>query len=88
MKIPVYDYEYKNEPGKTQVGFVAQELYNVFPQAVIVGGDDPKTNPWMVDYSKLTPLLVKAVQDQQKRIIELEKMNAQMMQKLNDLGVK
>lgn len=82
MNIPVYDYEYKTDPGKVQLGFVAQELYKVVPTAVAVGGEDAQTEPWMVDYSKLTPLLVKAVQDltkkveeQHKQIEELKKRN-------------
>ncbi|MBK8966653.1 MAG: tail fiber domain-containing protein [Lewinellaceae bacterium] len=79
MKIAVRDYEYKDEPGEVFTGYLAQQLNEVFPNAVTPGGRDAKTDPWMVDYSKLTPLLTKAVQDQQatieaqqKRIAELE----------------
>ncbi|MCB0573984.1 MAG: tail fiber domain-containing protein, partial [Saprospiraceae bacterium] len=79
LKIEVQDYEFRTEPGRKQTGFIAQDLYKVYPAAVSKGGDDVVTDPWMVDYGKLTPLLVKAVQDQQatidaqqKRIAELE----------------
>lgn len=41
------------------------------PEAVSVGGDDPKEKSWGVDYSKLTPLLVKSLQEQQGQIDEL-----------------
>ncbi|MDN4015090.1 tail fiber domain-containing protein, partial [Chryseobacterium gambrini] len=69
MKISVKDYNYKADNTKTKVtGFIAQDLYKIFPNAVTVGGEDAQTNPWQVDYGKLTPLLVKAVQDQQKVI--------------------
>ena len=27
------------------------------------GGDDAKTKPWSVDYGRVTPLLVKSIQD-------------------------
>ncbi|WP_289663913.1 tail fiber domain-containing protein [Flavobacterium panacagri] len=69
MKIKVDDYNYKADEKKTLcTGFLAQELYKVYPQAVTVGGENEKTDPWQVDYSKLTPLLLKAIQDQQMQI--------------------
>ena len=46
-----------------EYGFVAQELHAVFPQAVVVGGDDPKEDPWQVDYGSLTSVLCKAIQE-------------------------
>jgi hypothetical protein len=73
MNINVTDYNYISDKSKKQVtGFIAQELYKVFPDAVNVGGDDVKENPWTVDYGKVTPLLVKAIQDQQKEIAALK----------------
>ena len=69
MQIAVEDYNYTCDSKQAlKTGFMAQELYRVFPQAVEPGGEDAKTQPWMVDYSKLTPLLVKAVQEQQGTI--------------------
>ena len=53
---------------KLQTGLIAQELFTLFPQAVQEGGSNPAIRPWMIDYSKLTPLLVQAVQDQQQEI--------------------
>jgi uncharacterized protein YlxW (UPF0749 family) len=44
----------------------------VFPNAVTPGGDDPAKNPWTVDYGRVTPLLVKAVQEQQAEIEALK----------------
>jgi hypothetical protein len=77
MKIRVCDYnllDYKI----TQTGLIAQELYEVYPLAVGVGGDDPKTQPWGIDYGKLTPLLTKAVQDLNLKVENLEKDNQQL----------
>ncbi|MCX6106274.1 MAG: tail fiber domain-containing protein, partial [Proteobacteria bacterium] len=72
-KIKVRDYNYIADPDKqTQQGFIAQELYDIYPQAVTVGGEDPKTHPWQVDYGKLTPLLVKSVQDLQSENDQLK----------------
>ena len=53
-------------------GFIAQELYEVFPQMITVGGDDPKTQPWQIDYSRITPLLVKAIQELCAKVAILE----------------
>jgi hypothetical protein len=73
MKIDVKDYNYKADKDKTaQTGFIAQQLHTVFPNAVTKGGDDVTQNPWAVDYGKVTPLLTKAIQDQQKVIETLE----------------
>ncbi len=72
-KINVYKYNYKADPKKTQqMGFIAQELYAVYPQAVTVGGDNPETDPWLVDYSKIIPLLTNAVKEQQEQIASLQ----------------
>ncbi|QDK37990.1 tail fiber domain-containing protein [Bdellovibrio sp. NC01] len=69
LKIKVHDYNYIIDKDKTKVtGFIAQELYKVFPYAVTTNGDDgegplKKKQPWSIDYGKLTPLLVKSIQD-------------------------
>lgn len=64
MRIPVKDFNFIRDPSKTVVqGFIAQDLYRIYPEAVTVGGKDPVKNPWMVDYGRMTPLLVKAVQE-------------------------
>ena len=78
LNIQVRDYHYKSDAAQTpQTGFLAQQLNEVFPVAVRVGGEDAKTNPWTVDYSKLTPLLVKGMQEQQVVIdAQNEKINA------------
>ena len=72
-RIDVRDYNYSSDPHKTkQQGFIAQDLYKVYPQAVSVGGEDPNKNPWGVDYAKLTPLLVKAAQELQEENARLK----------------
>jgi hypothetical protein len=54
--------------GAESRGFLAQELNEQYPWAVSEGGEDEKENPWSVDYGKLTPILVKAMQEQQALI--------------------
>ena len=72
-KLKLYDYNYISDKSKTiYSGFLAQELYDIFPQAVTKGGDDVKTEPWMVDYSKLVPVLTKAIQELLLKVETLE----------------
>ena len=56
----------------TGAGTLANAISDIYPQAVTAGGDDPKTHPWQVDYGKLTPLLVKSVQDLQSENDQLK----------------
>ena len=53
-------------------GFIAQELYEVYPTSVTVGGDDPQEDPWGVDYATLTPLLTAALKESIAKIEQLE----------------
>ena len=65
LEIDVLEYAYKLDPEKRLTGFIAQQLFEHYPQAVKEGGEDAEHDPWMVDYGSLTPLIVKAVQEQQ-----------------------
>lgn len=71
LKIPVRDYTMQQDPKHAkQTGFIAQELAAIYPDAVSANGDDGLSplngkTPWSVDYGRLTPLLVKSIQDQQ-----------------------
>jgi len=53
-------------------GFNAQELYKLFPEAVHKPKDESK-ELWGIDYAKFSAILLKAIQEQQQRIEELEK---------------
>ncbi|HWO07158.1 MAG TPA: tail fiber domain-containing protein [Candidatus Paceibacterota bacterium] len=54
--------------GATDIGFIAQDVEAIVPAAVQTGADGIKA----VDYSKLIPLLVRAVQEQQAQIDVLQ----------------
>lgn len=84
-KIQVKDYNYIDSK-TNQTGFLAQQLYEVFPEAVSKGGDDPKKRPWMVDYGRITPLLVKAIQELSKKDEELEKKTSEIEQLKKELA--
>jgi hypothetical protein len=73
--IKVYHYDWK--AGGSAYGPKAQELYDIFPDAVTVGskGNEPGDEdfePWSYDASKLMPLLIKEVQDLRARVAALE----------------
>jgi len=55
-----------------QIGFIAQELEKVYPEVVFTDKDGYKS----VDYSKLTPVLVEAIKEQQAIIEKLKQENA------------
>ena len=70
LQIPVDDFNFISDPSKTRTqGFIAQDLYKLYPYAVTTNGDNGTTplgassTPWQVDYGRITPLIVKAVQD-------------------------
>ena len=48
--------------GKRQVGFVAQEVIGIVPEAVTAPADESK-DFWSLDYQKLVPVLTKAIQE-------------------------
>ena len=60
---------------KQDVGVIAQDLYNTIPK-VIIKGDDNETDieqPWQVDYPRLVPYLINAVQELSSEITDLKK---------------
>jgi len=73
LKVEPVEYTWKKSKGLGK-GFIAQDLYKVYPEAVFKPEtDDVKKDPWTIDQTQLIPLLVKSVQDQQKMINELKK---------------
>jgi hypothetical protein len=76
LDIKVRSFDWKEDESHVDYGFIAQELYDVFPEVVGKGDDtneidDPK-GVWQVEYGRLTPVLVKAIQEQQTIINDLK----------------
>lgn len=72
QRIDVQDYNWKGDEGRMlRTGVSAQQLYGVYPEAVGVGSDDISM-PWSVDYGKLTPPIIKAIQELSQRVQQLE----------------
>ena len=63
----VRSFDWKDDDRHVEYGFIAQELFQHFPEAVGKGDDaaeieSPKST-WQVEYGRLTPMLVKAIQE-------------------------
>jgi len=74
-KLKPYSFNFITDPDNPQDGFFAHELAEHIPEAVTGEKDameDGEIKPQMVDYGKVTPLLVKAVQELSKELDELK----------------
>jgi hypothetical protein len=73
-----------------KIGFLAQDLYKLVPEAVHKPKDDSK-EAWAVDYAVLVPALTKAIQEQQAEIehqkIKIKKMELEMQAVKKKLGL-
>ena len=68
----VSDEKLKNkldEESKNEIGFLAQELKEVFPEIVFL---DTTSNLYSISYTRLVPVLVEAIKEQQVQIEELK----------------
>ncbi|MCO5281074.1 MAG: tail fiber domain-containing protein [Chitinophagales bacterium] len=63
---------FSDESNVAEIGFSAQELYEIFPEVVHKPTNESK-ELWGIDYAKLSVILLKAIQEQEQRLIELEK---------------
>jgi hypothetical protein len=78
------EFPEKQFPDTKQIGFIAQELEKVYPEVVFTDKDGYKS----VDYSRLTPILVEAIKEQQKIIQQLQEENAQTKSEVKALAEK
>lgn len=68
--IDIVEYNFIADENKTNLhGLIAQDLYNIYPEAVSKGSEE---TPWGIDYSKLVPVLLKSIQELSNRVKELE----------------
>ena len=70
--------------GEHTLGFIAQELYEILPEAV-QKPEDENESLWSINYDKVIPVTVKAIQELNKKIEILETENAKLKTKLNQL---
>jgi hypothetical protein len=73
MKMKPVTYSSKSHLDVEEIGFLAQDLQPIYPYVVEGNPDDDiNIHPMGIDYGKITPLLVKAIQEQQQMINELK----------------
>ena len=94
-KIKTYDFAWKRDSSR-MFGVMAHELQAILPYAVNGQKDEVDVNgkiiPQSVDYGKLTPILVKAIQeqdviikDQVEKLIKLSKEKDSIEKRVSDL---
>ena len=72
MAMNPVSYNWKSDPnGPRSMGFIAQEMQKIMPDAVSTGEDADAM--MSMDYGRITPILVSALQDAHKKIEQLEK---------------
>jgi len=73
-QVAVYDFAWKNGSGR-EIGVMAHELQQAFPYLVSGQKDEVDSNGQpviqRVNYAKLVPVLLKAIQEQQQQLHEL-----------------
>jgi hypothetical protein len=85
-QIRVRDYDFTNDAQKHRhQGLIAQELSLLYPEAVTVGGDNPITLPWRIDYGRITPLAVKSVQELKAKLDAYKKEAAALREEIRQL---
>jgi hypothetical protein len=91
MSLRPVNYEWRREefPDRgfgegNKIGLIAQEVEDIVPEVVKKQGD----GYYSVDYGRLTPILIGAVQEQQATIKELKSQLAQALKRLDDVESK
>ena len=77
MDMNPVSYAWKVDPdGPRSMGFIAQEMREIMPEAVSTGDDEDAM--MSMDYGRITPILVSALQDAHRKIEQLEQRIAEM----------
>lgn len=82
-----YDYDREKFPGFKEgksMGFIAQELREVFPEAVMLKED----GYYAVNYDEIIPVLAEAMKEQQKEIEELRAVVKSLVEQKGDRETK
>lgn len=79
MSIRRYHYKRQKDSEPTNIGVIAQELKEVFPELVKYA---PEQDTYTVDYMSMGPLAIKAIQEQQTMIEQLRNQVTELLSKL------
>jgi hypothetical protein len=84
LRLRPVSWRWKTEPeGQLQMGLVAQEVEGVMPELVMREADASK--PLGLNYMALLPVAVKAIQEQQQQIKQLQELVARQQARLNQV---
>ncbi|HAQ37025.1 MAG TPA: tail fiber domain-containing protein [Saprospiraceae bacterium] len=73
-----------SDEGSKDIGLIAQEVYQLIPEAVNKP-EDENTDLWTMSYEKLVPALIKAIQEQQEIIQQQSDLIKKHEEILNDM---
>jgi len=85
------EYPFMNFEKGVQIGFIAQEMEPIFPSLVVSGAhpgeneNDPFIEYKGINYIGLTPILVKALQEQQIKIDDLKSKYESLQKRLEEI---
>jgi hypothetical protein len=88
LQLPAYSYNYlnSNDTDRKMLGFMAQDVQPFFPELIYQRYDREITKPVLtMDYSGLGVVALKAIQEQQKQIIDSKKENDYLKLQLEKL---
>lgn len=85
LRMNSVEFEYNHprfDDGKKHVGFIAQEIEEIIPEAIdTIRNDGSENDLKKINYNELVPVLVNAIQEQQKYINQLVKQVKQLQSK-------
>ena len=70
--------------GVNNIGLIAQDIYKLIPE-VVNKPENEENTLWSLSYEKLTPVLIKAMQEQQDQIRDLKTQNSDQQKQIDDL---
>ncbi len=73
-----------SEVATKDMGFIAQEVHQLIPEIVHQPTDEQK-DLWSMDYTRLVPVLTKAIQEQQSKLEQLEKRKQALINEIEQL---
>ena len=82
-----YEMKYHNANHKKNIGFIAQDVKRLFPQLVTITTDSSRGYPGIPDlhvinYNGFTVLTIKAIQEQQLVIKEMQQQNKELTRRI------
>ena len=81
LKVKTYSFDWMDpEHGSRDIGFIAQEIMEIFPEVVFQNQTDKY---YGINYSQFTPILVEAVKEQQQQIDDLKRENEALREQIN-----